>query len=330
MFPLVRQDDRVLPADYNGVVVTCDVDKTWLDTDFKSLAGIVRIPLEWGEDKDTVAGMAPVLRGLRHGPDTDNAQTPFYFLTASPPQLSRALTRKMVLDAVQCDGITFKDWGRILRRRKPAWLKNQVPYKLSALLHQRSLLPEGATEILIGDDVEADALIYSMYADAVAGRLRPDRLSAMLEQDGTDRDGIDEVLSGLSRLKLRADVVSNIYIYLDQQTPPEQFSSFSRDLIACRTPFQLAVHLWQTGRLRADVAVESARQLLEKGRLSRDGLQEQLNDFLRRGVMELSQLRDLEASLVMAKLWSEPMLIVQPDAILKPPARAERDGSWLG
>jgi len=48
-------------------------------------------------------------------------------------------------------------------------LREQVGYKLTELLAGRRDTPVTADEILFGDDWESDPLIYSLYADVVAG-----------------------------------------------------------------------------------------------------------------------------------------------------------------
>ena len=49
------------------------------------------------------------------------------------------------------------------------FIKGQLGFKLPALLSARTRTDPQATEVLFGDDVEADALVYALYADVVAG-----------------------------------------------------------------------------------------------------------------------------------------------------------------
>jgi hypothetical protein len=66
-------NDRTLPPDYAGPVFVWDVDQPYLDTDFKSLGGLLRIPLEMAIDKRSVPGVAAVLRECRRGRGTNPA-----------------------------------------------------------------------------------------------------------------------------------------------------------------------------------------------------------------------------------------------------------------
>ena len=113
-YPLCEIDNRSLPPDYAGPVFIWDVDKTYLSTHFSSLQGLVRIPVEFPIDKRAIPGMPELVRGLRKGRGAGVACAPLYFITASPPQLRSALENKMLLDGVEFDGITFKDWLRTL------------------------------------------------------------------------------------------------------------------------------------------------------------------------------------------------------------------------
>jgi hypothetical protein len=306
MYPLRRQDERILDPKYSGVVVTCDVDKTYLDTDFKSMSGLLTIPLEWAEDKKTVVGMAPVLRALRFGPGDANAQVPFYFLTAGPPFLVRELKRKMLLDRVQADGITSKDWVAILiKRRRPAWIKRQVAYKLCALFHQRAALPKSAKEILIGDDMEADAFIYSLYARIISGDIAVDDLDVILEKNGCDNEERNEVRKASSTLSYRTDAVLRIYIYLAAGSDPSVFDQYGKKLIPCQSPFQQAVHLVQEGLVRPETAAESAEDLILRKAADPQTLAAQLDEGISRLIYNPKTLSTLRAQLVKERLLAK-------------------------
>ncbi|RJO68503.1 MAG: hypothetical protein C4523_07685 [Myxococcales bacterium] len=330
MYPLVRRDDRRLASGYAGLVVTCDVDKTYLDTDFKSWRGLLSIPLEWAEDKLTIAGMAPVLRDLRAGPGAENAQTPFYFLTASPPFLYAALKRKLLIDAVQADGATFKDWRTILlSRRRPAWLKRQVAYKLAALLHQRRLLPPGSREILIGDDVEHDALIYSAYADAAAGRIAPAGLARLVVETGGDEAEAEEVREAAAALGPPAEAVQTAYILLVSGASPDRYRGFGDGLVACASPFQMAVHLFLSGLVKRRTARDAAFDLVARSAADRKRLHFELEDGAARSLWSGDSLRPLQEWLSQEGLTDAPTDYPPADPSRCAEARAARGGRWL-
>jgi phosphatidate phosphatase APP1 len=96
-----------------------------------------------------------------------------YFISASPPQIGRAVRRKLEIDGIVHDGIIFKDQLQRLMRGKFRHLREHVGYKLTELLKARRSEPPGAREYLFGDDWESDPLIYSLYADVVAAGSTP-------------------------------------------------------------------------------------------------------------------------------------------------------------
>lgn len=329
MYPLHRLDERKLPESFDGVVITCDVDKTYLDTDFESLTGLLTIPMEWAEDKQTVAGMAPVLRALRFGPGKQSAQTPFYFLTASPPFLMKELYRKMLMDGIQWDGITSKDWGTILlKRRKPAWLGRQVAFKLCALLHQRTYLPKNAREILIGDDAETDAVAYTLYADLVAGNIHGNELGTILTDEGCDTDERDEVMETYNDLDFRGEAVEYIYIYLVKGTGPAAFTRFGKDLIPCRSPFQIALHLALGGSIKSQAVIDSARDLIKKQKTDVSGLSEQVSDGLSRSIFSLKKLSKLREILLKSLIVKPEAFEHKKNAAEKRPSRSIEPDRW--
>lgn len=328
-YPLIRTDDRSLPPDFEGIVVTCDVDKTYLDTDFESTGGLLTIPFEWAQDKRTVPGMGVVLRALRFGSEPGGELTPFYFVTASPPLLTRVLFRKMLLDGVQCDGITCKDWKRVmLVHRRPDWLKRQLPYKLSALLNQRTCLPCNAREILIGDDVEIDATAYAIYADIVSGRHNEESLCALLGKLDCDKEEIDTIVTAFRMIAPCDEAIRRIYIYLYNKSEPGLFHRFGDDLIACRSAFQLALHLAIDGRVRQRTISETLRVLLERGVKPQDLLAE-ITDGLKRGLFDAKPLRDSLDEVLKDKLLDLPKKAYELAADEAPPSRKARGGWWL-
>ena len=142
-YPLDRTQERSFPSDFSGDLHIWDIDETYLATDIDSLKGMLSVPLDMAVDKRNVAGTDILLRALRRGPDTGGPvrSNPLYFVSASPPQMRRVIQKKMLLDGVEFDGITFKDQLALLRARRVAALKHHVAYKLSALLLNRVELP---------------------------------------------------------------------------------------------------------------------------------------------------------------------------------------------
>jgi hypothetical protein len=182
-FPMVRKIQRTLDPDYVGPAYIWDIDKTWLDTRISQLKGMLKIPFEFAIDKRALPGTTALLHALRDGP-TGRAHRPLYFITASPPFIRKSIERKMLIDGIEFDGITYKDQVEVFRRRQYGSLREHTAFKLGALLLLARAFPPGTEVYMFGDDAERDPLIYSMFADVCAGRLRGERLIAVQRKLG--------------------------------------------------------------------------------------------------------------------------------------------------
>lgn len=248
-----RSNQRTLPADYTGDILVWDIDKTYLDTRFSSVRGLLGIVAEAALDKHAVPGAVALLRALRRGGAERPALVPLYFVSGSPPQLRGILERKMTLDGVQWDGITFKDQVALLRARRPKAIKEQVGYKLCALLHYRRELPEGARWFLFGDDVESDAEVFSLFGEVCAGL----REGALRQRMAALKAGAPETERALilsADLPVTPNPVERIFIRLERGRPLESFAALSGGVVPVRSFVQAAFILLALGRLRpADV-----------------------------------------------------------------------------
>jgi hypothetical protein len=186
-FPMVRKIQRALDSDYSGPAYIWDIDKTWLDTRVSQVKGMLKIPFEFAIDKRALPGTTALLHALREGP-SGREHRPLYFITASPPFIRKAIERKMLIDGIEFDGITYKDQIEVFRRRQFSSLREHTAFKLGALLLLARAFPVGTKVYMFGDDAERDPLIYSMFADICAGRLRGDRLIAAQVAMGVLRD----------------------------------------------------------------------------------------------------------------------------------------------
>ncbi|MGC3996451.1 MAG: hypothetical protein QM767_02525 [Anaeromyxobacter sp.] len=276
-YPLSIVDERPLPAAYRGPVWVSDVDKTYLSTRFSSLQGLARIPLEFAIDKLAIPGMPEVLRAIRHGPREAYAAVPLYFLSASPAQLRAVLERKMLLDGVEWDGLVLKDWARALLSGRPGRLREQLGFKLAALLTLRRGRPL-ATEWLIGDDTEQDALAYALYARILSGELRAGPLDEALREAGVapdDRACVDALARGLPP---QGGQVERAFIHLERRTDPASFAALGERVVPVRDATQLALALFALGQLRAEgviqagAAAAAGRRPLDRAALLEDAL----------------------------------------------------------
>lgn len=259
---LQRSNDRTLPGDYRGDVLLWDIDKTYLDTHFSSWRGLAAIPFEFALDKETVPGAVPLLRALRRGAGEESALVPLYFVSGSPLQLRRIIERRMTLDGIEYDGITFKDQLGLLLEGRPRAIVEQVGYKLSALLLYRRELPDGARWLLFGDDVEADAEVFALFGEVCAG-LRGEALEGRLRRLGVHRSDVAGVLELCRDLPVTEDPVERIFIHLERGTDPAAFAGSA--VVATRSYLQTALVLADAGRVRPAAVTAVAMDLRRRG-----------------------------------------------------------------
>src|SRR5262249_27835437 len=148
-----------------------------------------------------------------------------FILSGSPKQMRSVLEAKLRLDGVVWDELVLKDNVRNLLRGRFRALRGQLGFKLPALLKSRAATPPEADEILFGDDAEADAFIYSLYADLVGGRVREGDLQQILAAAELYSDEEEDIFRSLKRIQT-ADPVRRVFIHLDRLTPPAAFTKF--------------------------------------------------------------------------------------------------------
>ncbi|MCC6624793.1 MAG: hypothetical protein IT385_26320 [Deltaproteobacteria bacterium] len=328
-YPLDRTNDRHFPDGWAGPVYVWDIDKTYLATEIHNLRGLLAVPFEFAIDKRNVAGTAALLRALRRG-RADRGLTranPIYFVSASPPQLRSVIQRKMLLDGVEFDGITFKDQWALVRGGTPGKLREHIGYKLSALLLNRKELPWGAEETLFGDDSESDALIYSLYGDVVAGRLRGDELVKILVHHAVAHEDA-RFVAGLADGMPARELVRGIFINIEVRRNPALFEGFSPRLVACHDTFQAALRLFEDGHIQRDGVLEVAEQLVVTYARQPPSLLRSAADLVGRGGIGLSTVADLWGALVQKSLAPD-YFVVDPGRIaMHPRPDVPREG-WL-
>jgi len=254
-----------------------DLDKTYLRTDFDTWVGLLRTAVERPERKRTVPGAAALMRELRA-----LGHVHITVLSGSPEQMRPVLEAKLRLDGVQWDEFVLKpSLSNLLRLRFRA-LRDQVGYKLPALLRARTRVPTGAHETLFGDDAEADALVYSLYADILAGRIGETTLRALLEKAGAYPDATEEVLR-LSRTMLHGNVVDRVFIHLERLSEPSFFSRYGARIVPIYNYFQSALVLSCDGLLPPEAAVRQAAVLTIEHDFDVRDLVAALDDVARRG-----------------------------------------------
>ena len=249
-----------------------DLDKTYLETDFESLRGLVRSAIEAAEAKRAVPGATPLLRALAAPPANR-----IFILSGSPTQLREVLERKLRIDGIRHEALILKDSLGQLRKGRVRAIKEQFGYKLPVLLSARAGLGRACRETLFGDDAEVDALVYSLYADVVSGRVGADAVARIMAAAGAYPDAIRRTLEAIDAVPT-ADAVERIFIRVEKRRPPAVFSALGSRCVPVYSWWQAALVLHgaghidgeAAGRVLADVAQGRGRGPWEMAALSQD------------------------------------------------------------
>jgi hypothetical protein len=258
-----------------------DLDKTYLRTDFDTLRDIVRTALERPDEKRTNPGASTLLREMVR------AGIRVHILSGSPEQMRRRLEDKLRLDGITWDTFTLKPNLQNLLRLRFRAVRDQLGYKLPALLRARSAAVEGdaagpTRETLFGDDAEADAYVYSLYADLAAGRVGEDVLLRVLHRGRVYEDVIAETVETARRIE-PFDAVERILIHLERQTPPDDFGGYGPRVVPFYNYLQAAFALFEDGRLGPDGVLRVAVELVTEHRFDAEALGRSYADLGRRG-----------------------------------------------
>lgn len=237
-----------------------DLDKTYLVSHFESLRKLVRVPFESAADKVAVPGVAEVIKGLRRCSAKRGSNTLVYFLSASPPQIGGAIRAKLELDGIEYDGITFKNQMDHLIHGRFDALREQVGYKLTMLLRAALELEADCVEYLFGDDWESDPLVYSLYADIVAGRLALHDIDDVLERAQVHKHYLTPINDLIEELRgrRRNHLVGGVFILRQRRAASAALDAFGPRLAWFDNYFECSLKLYSMGLLGPDSVVEVA------------------------------------------------------------------------
>jgi hypothetical protein len=295
-----------LPRDFEGYVFISDIDKTYLATQIDTLSGLIRAAFETAERKTNIPGFSVILRACRRGAGEQPLKNPLFFVSASPPQMEAKLAAKMELDGVENDGIIFKDQFEHVRTGRFKKLKEQIGFKLSALLALWQRLPKRSKLVLFGDDSESDAVIYSLFTEIVAKNIEGKQLSELLSYLGVFREEALKVGWFSRNLREAAYPVQAAFINLETGSQPGYYSRFGSFIHASENSMQVAVSLFEQGLIREQAVRSVGREMILYYDFNTADLLESLEAGARRGLYALETLD---------KLW--PLL--HATGILPPP-----------
>jgi len=273
-----------------------DLDKTYLRTDFETLRDLLRTAIERPDQKRTVPGAAALLREL------GRAGVEIHILSGSPEQLRSRIEQKLRLDGARWASLTLKpNLQNILRLRFRA-LRGQLGYKLPALLRrrcERGMLRdengELVREVLLGDDAEADAFVYSLYADVCEGKVKPDELIDIMRAGGAYEDTILDAVRFAGYVE-KGPVVERILIHLDRQSSPSDFRMYGPRVVPFYNYLQAAFVLHEDGRLPARAVLRVAQNLVTAHNFDGAALGRSYLDLSRRGHVSGRGIPDIAAA----------------------------------
>jgi hypothetical protein len=300
--PAGRTAARLLGADHAGLVVRSDVDLTYLDTHFARKRDMLALLKQSAAQRKTLPAMEKVYGALRAGA-TGREDRPLVFISGSPRFFKRVLEARMAMDGVEQDGVFLKAFDEIALSKlalfdmsavAPA-LKEQVGYKLARLLNGRLDLPKKAPEVLLGDDSEADFVVYSIYHRAMTGELDEAAIQKELGRAGVEED-VRASLAALA-VKVRASLdglrpVKLIYINL---------TGFPNDVLKVsawpapavmryhRGAWPLILDLYEEGLVAKEAVTAVRARLIELG-LTQKALDEAAREGVKGGLLKSESL----------------------------------------
>ncbi|MCC6522615.1 MAG: hypothetical protein IT373_08145 [Polyangiaceae bacterium] len=264
-------------------VARWDLDKTYLRTDFDTLRDLVRTAVERPDQKRTVPGAAALMREIAR------ARIPVHILSGSPEQLRGRVVEKLRLDGVRFASLTLKPNLQNLLRLRLRALRGQLGYKLPALLRGRCELPaqrdargELVREFLLGDDAEADAFVYSLYADLCRGVVGAELLAAVMRQSRAYDDDIADAQRMAAYIE-PGPVVGRILIHLERQSLPGDFAVYGSRVVPFYNYLQAAFVLQEDGCLGAPAVLRVAQDLAGAHHFDGGSLARSYLDLARRG-----------------------------------------------
>jgi hypothetical protein len=288
--------DGAPPGSKPRFIARWDLDKTYLRTDFDTVRDLVRTAIERPDQKRTVPGAAALLREL------GRAGVEIHILSGSPEQLRSRLEQKLRLDGARWASLTLKPNLENLLRLRFRALRGQLGYKLPALLRRRCELPSqradsGALvqEVLLGDDAEADAFVYSLYADVCEGKVDAKLLREVMRRGKAYDDTILDAIRFSSYVE-RGSVVERILIHLDRQSSPVDFKMYGPRVVPFYNYLQAAFVLQEDGRLDAHAVLRVAQELVVSHNFDSGALARSFLDLSRRGHVRGTRVLDLVAA----------------------------------
>jgi hypothetical protein len=189
------------------LIYISDIDETYLQTDFKTVRGLITSAIQFAIDKVAYPDMALFYRIAR-----DQRDCALYFISSSPVQLKDVLQKKFLLDEIPYDGLILRDTFHLMLTGHGDEVRNPFGYKLYALLGLMADFPDRSRIVLIGDDTESDAEIYRTLRGFAQKRLGRSDFEARLAARNIHPQHIPPVLDRLRKIEGKGFEIPAIFI----------------------------------------------------------------------------------------------------------------------
>lgn len=244
---------RVLPEDFQGRILTSDIDQTFLDTPLHSTQGLMETLFETPADKRPIFALPEFYRQTQK-------DLPLLFISASPHFFRRTLSSVFEHHEIEYAGLHLKyllsTFDSIVKKFAETMLNlndflgqgvgtsvertlkflgssvmslfDHVSYKLITLLENRLMQPTGAREILMGDNKESDFFIFSVYQVLLLGEITGKDLESylyrlnFLDREALTRDAakrIAELTEANLKQHGKLNSVDAVWINLSRDEP---------------------------------------------------------------------------------------------------------------
>jgi hypothetical protein len=225
-----------------------------------------------------------------------------HILSGSPEQMRHKLEDKLRLDGIQWDSFTLKPNLQNLLRLRFRAMRDQLGYKLPALVRARRYAtpsPESdpglRKETLFGDDAEADAFVYSLYADVLSGRVGADTLAEVCARGRLYPDVMADLLEDVRHIE-RGAAVERILIHLERGSPPDEFRIYGGRAVPFYNYLQAAFVVHEDGRVPAEAVLRVGVEMIVQHRFDGDALAKSYSDVARRGHLRGTGVASLVAA----------------------------------
>ncbi len=267
--------ETLLTEPYGDVQIICDIDKTYIETRFESAVGMIKIAFEDSDAKIAVNGAPLALLSARWGDSLEGKDLvgpkPLHFLSASPPQLRRVIRDKLAKDGMDWTSDTFKNQAYNIKMGRLKLLKQHVAYKTATILNHMAKAPARARFILIGDNAELDAFIYTGVQMLLSGELSPAAYRQYLGIGKVEKEVLDTLEPLINRnfsdVQVMGILIRKAPGYQSHQAPP-----LTDMVITFDSYFEVMLHMHAWDLIPAKVFPRITRLLHNDYGLSREEL----------------------------------------------------------